>query len=156
SKSVETVPIDPTDLTKGTHQITFDTPVKRQFSEATLELIGPRFAKIWEKEKAIKEKDDDDEVATDDADADTSSSATDANAPAKKTKLKKRKHLIEPKIPYTSRSAIDDFDKIPFYDGDDALKPVNEVRYGFTNRFYVKRRYQEPDPLLPPTEYHYV
>jgi len=33
---------------------------------------------------------------------------------------------------------------------------LNQIKYGFVNRYYVKKRWEEPDPLSPPTEYQYV
>ncbi|MFN7974119.1 MAG: LPS assembly protein LptD [Acidobacteriota bacterium] len=132
-KQTTQVPNDPTDPTKGTTTVLVDEPLSRTYGEADLEIIGPRFSKIWEKEVI---------------DEDTG-----------KPKVKKRKHVIEPQIYYKYISSIDSdtSDAVPLFDNSDVVRPLNLVKYGIVNRFFVKRRYDdEPDPLLPPTEYHYI
>ena len=70
---------------------------------------------------------------------------------------KKRKHLIEPHVTYSYISSIDNLDAFPKGDGGDYILPLNEVKYGIDSRFFVKRRYgDDPDPLQPPIEYHYI
>ncbi len=49
------------------------------------------------------------------------------------------KHLIEPFINYRRIAGIDDFARTLRIDERDFVAETNELEYGFTNRFYVKR-----------------
>ena len=50
------------------------------------------------------------------------------------------KHVIEPFVEYRRIKGIDDFDRTPLIDERDLIADTNEVEYGVTNRFFVKRR----------------
>jgi LPS-assembly protein len=50
------------------------------------------------------------------------------------------KHLIEPAVRYRYLTGIDRFDRIIFFDEQDAVADTNEVEYGLFNRFFVRRR----------------
>ncbi len=60
------------------------------------------------------------------------------------------KHLIEPFIAYHRIVGIDDFDHTIRFDDRDAIVETNEIEYGITNRFFVKR----PGPDGKPTQTH--
>jgi LPS-assembly protein len=50
------------------------------------------------------------------------------------------KHVIEPFVEYRRVKGIDDFDRTPLIDERDLVADTNEVEYGVTNRFFVKRK----------------
>src|SRR5262245_18650588 len=50
------------------------------------------------------------------------------------------KHVIEPFVEYRRVKGIDDFDRTPLIDERDLVADSNEVEYGVTNRFFVKRK----------------
>jgi LPS-assembly protein len=50
------------------------------------------------------------------------------------------KHSIEPFIEYRRVKGIDDFNRTPLIDERDLIAETNEVEYGVTNRFFVKRQ----------------
>jgi LPS-assembly protein len=50
------------------------------------------------------------------------------------------KHVIEPYVEYRRVKGIDDFDRTPQIDERDMIADTNEVEYGVTNRFFVKRK----------------
>jgi LPS-assembly protein len=50
------------------------------------------------------------------------------------------KHVIEPFVEYRIIKGIDDFDRTPLIDERDLIAETNEVEYGVTNRFFVKRQ----------------
>ncbi len=54
SQSLQLTPVDPADPTKGSIDKPVDTPVTRSYGEAEIELVGPRFAKIFEDEDGTK------------------------------------------------------------------------------------------------------
>ncbi|REJ78821.1 MAG: LPS-assembly protein LptD [Acidobacteria bacterium] len=54
----------------------------------------------------------------------------------------KFRHVIEPYLTYRFRKGINEFEKIIRYDYEDTETDTNEVEYGITNRFFV-RRYTE-------------
>ncbi len=49
------------------------------------------------------------------------------------------KHVVTPELTYTYRSKLEEFDKIPQFDGLDVIPGTNEVRYGLVQQFYAKR-----------------
>lgn len=53
------------------------------------------------------------------------------------------KHVIEPFVEYRRIKGIDDFDHTPLIDERDMIADTNEVEYGVTNRFFVKRQGSE-------------
>jgi LPS-assembly protein len=59
------------------------------------------------------------------------------------------KHVIEPFVEYRRIKGIDDFDRTPLIDERDMIADTNEVEYGVTNRFFVKR--QTGDGSAPQT-----
>jgi LPS-assembly protein len=50
------------------------------------------------------------------------------------------KHVIEPFVEYRRIKGIDDFGRTPLIDERDMIAETNEVEYGVTNRFFVKRQ----------------
>lgn len=50
------------------------------------------------------------------------------------------KHVIEPFVEYRRVKGIDDFNRAPLIDERDMIAETNEIEYGVTNRFFVKRR----------------
>ncbi|HUF04489.1 MAG TPA: LPS assembly protein LptD [Aridibacter sp.] len=54
----------------------------------------------------------------------------------------KFRHVIEPYLTYRYRKGINEFERIIRYDYEDTETDTNEVEYGITNRFFV-RRYSE-------------
>ncbi|HEY6402297.1 MAG TPA: LPS assembly protein LptD, partial [Blastocatellia bacterium] len=50
------------------------------------------------------------------------------------------KHLIEPFVEYRRVKGIDDFGRTPLFDERDMIAETNEIEYGLTNRFFVKRK----------------
>jgi LPS-assembly protein len=50
------------------------------------------------------------------------------------------KHVIEPFVEYRRVKGIDDFNRTPLIDERDLVADTNEVEYGVTNRFFVKRQ----------------
>jgi LPS-assembly protein len=50
------------------------------------------------------------------------------------------KHVIEPFVEYRRIKGIDDFNRTPLIDERDLVADTNEVEYGVTNRFFVKRQ----------------
>ena len=50
------------------------------------------------------------------------------------------KHVIEPYVEYRRVAGIDDFDRTLPIDERDLIADTNEVEYGVTNRFFVKRQ----------------
>lgn len=59
------------------------------------------------------------------------------------------KHVIEPFVEYRRIKGIDDFNRTPLIDERDMIAETNEVEYGLTNRFFVKR--QSSDGSAPQT-----
>ncbi|MGH9752722.1 MAG: LPS-assembly protein LptD [Blastocatellia bacterium] len=59
------------------------------------------------------------------------------------------KHVIEPFVEYRRVKGIDDFNRTPLIDERDVIAETNEIEYGVTNRFFVKR--QTPDSSTPQT-----
>lgn len=59
------------------------------------------------------------------------------------------KHVIEPFVEYRRVKGIDDFNRTPLIDERDMIAETNEIEYGVTNRFFVKR--QTPDGSTPQT-----
>jgi len=59
------------------------------------------------------------------------------------------KHVIEPFVEYRRIKGVDDFDRTPLIDERDLVAETNEVEYGVTNRFFVKR--QTGDGSAPQT-----
>ncbi|HZF39245.1 MAG TPA: putative LPS assembly protein LptD [Blastocatellia bacterium] len=59
------------------------------------------------------------------------------------------KHAIEPFVEYRRVKGIDDFSRTPLIDERDLVADTNEVEYGVTNRFFVKR--QTGDGSTPQT-----
>jgi LPS-assembly protein len=51
----------------------------------------------------------------------------------------KYKHMIGPEVTWTYRSAVDDFDLIPKFDGVDYYLGTNELRYSLVQRLLAKR-----------------
>lgn len=49
------------------------------------------------------------------------------------------KHTIGPEFSWTYRTAIEDFNFIPKFDGDDYFLGTNQVAYSLVQRFYAKR-----------------
>jgi LPS-assembly protein len=49
------------------------------------------------------------------------------------------RHVIEPYLIYRRIAGIDDFDRILRFDLVDAIADTNEIEYGISNRFYVRR-----------------
>jgi hypothetical protein len=49
------------------------------------------------------------------------------------------KHEIGPEVLWTYRSAFEEFDAIPFYDGADRLFGTNQLRYGLVQKLLAKR-----------------
>lgn len=60
------------------------------------------------------------------------------------------KHVIEPFVEYRRVKGIDDFNRTPLIDERDLIAETNEVEYGVTNRFFVKR--QPGDGSTPQTQ----
>ncbi len=50
------------------------------------------------------------------------------------------KHVIEPYLTYRRIAGISNFERIPIFDEKDAIANTNELEYGITNRFFVRRR----------------
>jgi LPS-assembly protein len=50
------------------------------------------------------------------------------------------KHVVEPFVEYRRIKGTDDFDRTPLIDERDMIAETNEVEYGVTNRFFVKRQ----------------
>ncbi|HEX5080518.1 MAG TPA: LPS assembly protein LptD [Blastocatellia bacterium] len=50
------------------------------------------------------------------------------------------KHAIEPFVEYRRVKGIDDFNRTPLIDERDLIAETNEIEYGVTNRFFVKRK----------------
>jgi LPS-assembly protein len=50
------------------------------------------------------------------------------------------KHAIEPFVEYRRVKGIDDFNRTPLIDERDMIAETNEVEFGVTNRFFVKRK----------------
>jgi LPS-assembly protein len=50
------------------------------------------------------------------------------------------KHAIEPFVEYRRVKGIDDFNRTPLIDERDLITETNEIEYGVTNRFFVKRK----------------
>jgi LPS-assembly protein len=50
------------------------------------------------------------------------------------------KHVVEPFVEYRRIKGIDDFGRTPLIDERDMIAETNEVEYGVTNRFFVKRQ----------------
>ncbi len=50
------------------------------------------------------------------------------------------KHVIEPFVEYRRIKGIDDFNRAPLVDERDLVAETNEIEYGVTNRFFVKRQ----------------
>jgi LPS-assembly protein len=50
------------------------------------------------------------------------------------------KHVIEPYVVYRRITGVSNYERIPLFDERDAVANTNEVEYGITNRFFVKRR----------------
>jgi LPS-assembly protein len=59
------------------------------------------------------------------------------------------KHLIEPFVEYRRVKGINDFNRTSIIDERDMIADTNEVEYGVTNRFFVKR--QSGDSSTPQT-----
>jgi lipopolysaccharide assembly outer membrane protein LptD (OstA) len=51
----------------------------------------------------------------------------------------KVKHVIGPEITWTYRTAVDDFDAIPKFDGADQMLGTNQIEYALVNQVLVKR-----------------
>lgn len=51
----------------------------------------------------------------------------------------KYKHVIEPYLTYRRIAGISNFERIPLFDERDAVANSNEIEYGITNRFFVRR-----------------
>jgi LPS-assembly protein len=51
----------------------------------------------------------------------------------------KVKHVIGPEVTWTYRTAVDDFDIIPKFDGNDQFLGTNQVEYALVNSLLVKR-----------------
>jgi LPS-assembly protein len=49
------------------------------------------------------------------------------------------RHVIEPYVIYRRIGGIDDFDRLLRFDLVDAIADTNEIEYGISNRFYVRR-----------------
>ncbi len=50
------------------------------------------------------------------------------------------KHVIEPYVVYRRIAGVSNYERIPLFDERDAVANTNEVEYGITNRFFVRRR----------------
>jgi LPS-assembly protein len=50
------------------------------------------------------------------------------------------KHAIEPFVEYRRVKGIEDFNRTPLIDERDLIAETNEIEYGVTNRFFVKRK----------------
>jgi LPS-assembly protein len=50
------------------------------------------------------------------------------------------KHVIGPELTYTYRTAVEDFEAIPKFDGEDQYLGTHQIRYGLVQRFLAKRR----------------
>ncbi len=59
------------------------------------------------------------------------------------------KHVIEPFVEYRRIAGIDEFDRTIPVDERDLIADTNEIAYGVTNRFFVKR--QGPNDAAPQT-----
>jgi LPS-assembly protein len=59
------------------------------------------------------------------------------------------KHLIEPFVEYRRVEGIDELNRTPLIDERDVIAETNEIEYGVTNRFFVKR--QGADGSTPQT-----
>jgi LPS-assembly protein len=53
------------------------------------------------------------------------------------------KHAVEPFIEYRRVTGIDDFNRTPLIDDRDMVAETNEIEFGVTNRFFVKRKADE-------------
>lgn len=51
----------------------------------------------------------------------------------------KFKHVIGPEARWTYRTRVDDFEAIPYFDGDDRSLGTNQIQYSLVQRFYAKR-----------------
>ncbi len=72
-----------------------------------------------------------------------------ARLPADKSKARKRyKHTIEPAITYRYVTGIDNFLQLIRFDADSTLSNTNEVEYGVTQRFWMKRGDDQPQELV--------
>lgn len=49
------------------------------------------------------------------------------------------KHVVGPQLIWTYRSRVENFDLIPFFDGEDRTPGTNQLFYGLVQRFYSKR-----------------
>jgi LPS-assembly protein len=49
------------------------------------------------------------------------------------------KHVIGPELNYTYRTAVEDFDVVPKFDGEDQYLGTHQIRYGIVQRFLAKR-----------------
>ncbi len=49
------------------------------------------------------------------------------------------KHIIEPSITYRRIAGIDEYNRTPLIDENDAVVSTNEIEYGMANRFFVRR-----------------
>lgn len=54
------------------------------------------------------------------------------------------RHVIEPYITYRKISGIDNFENIIRFDYLDAVADTNEIEYGLTNRFFIRRSPSNP------------
>ena len=52
----------------------------------------------------------------------------------------KLKHVIGPEVRWTYRTRVDNFDEIPYFDGDDRVPGTNQIEYGLVQRLYAKRK----------------
>src|SRR5262249_8724043 len=56
------------------------------------------------------------------------------------------KHVIEPFVEYRRIAGIDDFDRTLTIDERDLVADTNEITYGVSNRFFVKRKGTDGSP----------
>ncbi|MGH9914282.1 MAG: LPS-assembly protein LptD [Pyrinomonadaceae bacterium] len=55
------------------------------------------------------------------------------------------RHLIEPYVTYRKISGIDNFENIIRFDYQDTVADTNEIEYGLTNRFFIRRSPSNPE-----------
>lgn len=61
----------------------------------------------------------------------------------------KIKHVIGPEISWTYRTRVDDFDRIPKFDGYDQLLGTNQIDYALVQTLYAKRPTGTPGKTAP-------
>jgi lipopolysaccharide assembly outer membrane protein LptD (OstA) len=65
------------------------------------------------------------------------------------------KHVIGPEVVYSYRTAVEDFDAIPKFDGEDQYLGTHQIRYGLVQRFLAKRK-PAANPLGKAVPYEFL